>query len=190
MKHDKLRWNARYVENNEAYPAPDIFLTNNSYLLSGGRALDLACGLGANSIYLAQNGFWVDSIDISESAIRRLQVRSRSIGLNLGLVVGDTDYFPLPENFYDLIVVFYFFSGPLIPIIAKAIKPGGLVVYCTFNYLHKSSKPDFNERYLVPRGGLAPLFPNMEIIVDEPETGSDSNLSRLIARRPLPAYNC
>lgn len=185
MKHDKLRWNARYVENIEADPAPDVFLTSNSHLLSGERALDLACGLGANSIYLADSGFWVDSIDISESAIRRLQSRSRSLGLNLGLVVGDTDYFPLPENFYDLVVVFYFFSEPLIPKIAKALKNGGLVIYCTFNHLHESLKPDFNERYLVPRGGLAPLFSDMEIIVDEPETGSASNLSRLIARRRL-----
>ncbi len=183
MKHDKLRWNARYSENTEAYPSPDNFLTEQTELFHGGRALDLACGLGANSIYLARNGYWVDSIDISESAIRRLQDRTRSLGLNLGLVVADTDHFPLPANIYDLIVVFYFFSDLVIPRITNALKQGGLIVYCTFNFLHNSVKPDFNQQYLVPRGGLAPFFPDMQVIVDEPEAGEASNLSRLIARK-------
>lgn len=183
MKHDKLRWNAKYREATGAYPTPDVFLTQNSHLFHGGRALDIACGLGANSIFLAQNGYMVDAVDVSESAMRRLQDAVRRLGLNLSLVVADTDDFSLPSDTYDLIVVFYFFCEPLTHQIIRALKQGGIIIYCTFNYLHKNLKPDFNENYLVPCGGLAPFFPDMELIVDEPESGDASNLSRLIARK-------
>ena len=125
----------------------------------------------------------VDAVDVSESAMRRLQGAARLLGLNLALVVADTDDFPLPSDTYDLIVVFYFFSEPLIHQIIRALKQGGMIVYGTFNYLHKNLKPDFNESYLAPTGGLAPFFPGMEVIVDEPESGEALNLSRLIARK-------
>lgn len=183
MKQDKSRWNARYLGRNEAEPQPDPFLLEHSDLFHGGRALDLACGLGANSIFLAQRNYWVDSIDISESAISKLQARSRSLGLELGLVVADVDEFKLPEELYDLILVFFFFSDTLIPEISKALKKGGFLIYCTYNYKHTSLKPGFNPRYLVPEGGLSQFFPEMEKLVDEPEAGGDYNLSRFIARK-------
>ena len=190
LKQDKSKWNERYLEKTGVDSEPDPFLVENSNLFQGGRALDLACGLGANSIFLSSRNYWVDSIDISESALRKLQGRSRSLRLELGLVVADLDYYPLPQKLYDLILVFYFFSEALLQPIADALKPVGALVYCTYNYLHTSLKPDFKTRYLVPKGGLAPFFREMEVILDEPETGEASNLSRLIARKPRPPYNC
>jgi 2-polyprenyl-3-methyl-5-hydroxy-6-metoxy-1,4-benzoquinol methylase len=46
-------------------------LAENEHLLppGGGRALDLACGLGGNAVFLARRGFEVDAVDISEVGI-------------------------------------------------------------------------------------------------------------------------
>ncbi|MGD9817509.1 MAG: class I SAM-dependent methyltransferase [Desulfomonilaceae bacterium] len=183
MQQDRERWDSRYAGNREAYPEADEFLVNNAHLLTGGRALEVACGLGANAIFLAQRNYWVDAVDISEHALRKLRHRSLQLEIELGLVVGDLDYFPIPERIYDLVVVFYFFSESLIAAISNSVKPGGHIVYCTYNYLHRSLKPDFRPQYLVPKGGLAQLFPGTRVIIDEPEAGPEMNLSRLIARK-------
>lgn len=183
LKHDKQRWDARYIDPPEDYPAPDTFLTQNSSLLYGGRAIDIACGLCANAIYLSQRNYRVDAVDISENALRRAQKKARSLNLDIGFIVSDIDYFPIPENIYDLALVFYFFSAKLIPAITTSVRRGGLIIYSTFNYRHTSLKPDFNPEYLVPKGGLAQYFNGARIIVDEPEAGTELNLSRLIAQR-------
>ena len=76
---DRTRWDARY--RNGAYaerPWPSTFLEQNIVALpsSGGdgshghdKALDLACGAGRNSVFLAQHGFTTQGIDISAAAI-------------------------------------------------------------------------------------------------------------------------
>lgn len=183
MEQDKHRWNKRYRTGSWGIPQPDDFLVLNSQLLTGGSALDLACGLGGNSIFLALNNYWVDAVDVSEYALRDIQRRAHDLGLDLGLVVSDLDYFPIPHNHYDLVLVFYFFSQNIIPGIIKALRSGGLIIYCTYNYRHLSLRPDFKAEYLVPSGGLAPFFSGMRILVDEPEAGDTGNLSRIVVQR-------
>ena len=46
-------------------------------LAGGGRALDVACGDGRNALYLAQLGYMVDAIDVSDVAIDALRAHDR-----------------------------------------------------------------------------------------------------------------
>jgi SAM-dependent methyltransferase len=76
---DKTRWNERYREG--AYSDrlwPSVFLkeTVNVFLnssetsgSSAGKAIDLACGAGRNSIFLAKQGFETKAVDISAAGI-------------------------------------------------------------------------------------------------------------------------
>ncbi len=63
-------------------------------LVEGGRikpcrAIDLGCGTGANAVYLAQNGFEVTGVDLSEAAIEKARARAREAGVQVDLFVDD-----------------------------------------------------------------------------------------------------
>ena len=67
----KERWNTRYDRKMYIYgKAPTAFLRQKIDLLTRGKALVLAMGEGRNAVYLAQNGFDVTGIDISDVAIK------------------------------------------------------------------------------------------------------------------------
>jgi tellurite methyltransferase len=185
LKRDRDRWDARHAAHRDSIPQPDAFLIEHADLLSGGRALDLACGTGSSSIFLAEHGYVVEAIDISAVAISKLQREAQARRLPIHPFVADLDAFPLPVDRYDLVVVFAFFSPTLMPAIAGALRHGGLLIYATYNHRHTSIKPGFNRDYLVPRGGLTPYFPELSILVDEPEAGESGNISRLIAVRQV-----
>ena len=70
----KKKWNEIYSENISSQMQPTYVLSEYSYLLpNSGKALDVACGLGVNTIFLVQHGLQVHAWDISEQAIDQLQ---------------------------------------------------------------------------------------------------------------------
>ena len=184
MKNDREKWDLRYAREAQTIPAPDEFLIHHQGILRSGRALDVACGRGANSIFLAERGYSVDAVDISFQALYALQTEALRRRLEIRCVVADLDTYPLPRNLYDLVVVFYFFAEPLMKIINDALKPGGLIFYATFNKRHTSVRPEFNPAYLVAPDGLTHYFQDFDMIVRETAAGENGNVSRLIARKP------
>ncbi len=90
---DRTRWDARYREG--AYsqrPWPSGFLQQNINAVasanqqSAGRALDLACGAGRNSVFLAQQGFATQGVDISAAAIARGAAYATQVGVKVDWV--------------------------------------------------------------------------------------------------------
>jgi 2-polyprenyl-3-methyl-5-hydroxy-6-metoxy-1,4-benzoquinol methylase len=51
-------------------PRPILIKFIQEKMITKGEILDICCGVGTNSIYLAKNGFSVSAIDISETAIQ------------------------------------------------------------------------------------------------------------------------
>ena len=64
----KMKWNHKYqtLLNEQKKPDPNKRLQSLTPYLNGGVALDIACGLGGNSLLLAQNHYRVHAIDISD----------------------------------------------------------------------------------------------------------------------------
>ena len=56
---------------------------------TGGRVLDLACGVGRHSIELAKQGYSVTGVDISPAFIERACELANEAGVNVEFVVGD-----------------------------------------------------------------------------------------------------
>lgn len=57
---------------------PSQVLLDNSHLLpASGRALDLACGLGANALYLAKRGMTTSAWDLSPVQLRLYKIELR-----------------------------------------------------------------------------------------------------------------
>ncbi|MBI5251322.1 MAG: class I SAM-dependent methyltransferase [Desulfomonile tiedjei] len=185
MRSDREKWDLRYSQDSGRIPEADEFVISNSSLLTSGIAMDLACGLGGDSIFLAERGYTVHAVDISSEAIFRLARASRRMGLDIHPVIADLDRFPLPKDYYDLIVVFYFFAKDLMPGIVSALRKGGLLFYATYNQRHKSLNPCFNPDYLVPPDGLAKYFPGFDILIHETAAGERQNISRVLAEKAM-----
>ena len=97
-------------------------------LSSPGVALDLACGLGRHTLWLANRGWQVCAVDVSKVAIGKLNQAAHKLNVNLDLVVGDASEYNFDPVRFDLIVLFYHADRNLFPKLASALKPGGLLI--------------------------------------------------------------
>ena len=103
-------WDGFYADRNRGVPffrdAPDESLVSwhaAGLVPRGGKALDLGCGPGRNAIWLASQGFEVDAIDLSSSAIGWGRERAAAAGVEVNFVQGSI--FELDDTFaaYDLV---------------------------------------------------------------------------------------
>lgn len=70
-----------------------------------GKLLELGCGAGNISIFLAMKGFDITGVDISPVAISWAKERAKSLRMKLGFLVGDvTDLRFMKERSFDVIV--------------------------------------------------------------------------------------
>ena len=67
------------------------------------RALDIGCGAGTNSIFLAQNRFDVTAVDISPTAIDIAKKRSKDAEVKIKFFVTNAYSLNLPKNSFDFI---------------------------------------------------------------------------------------
>ncbi|MBI4965542.1 MAG: class I SAM-dependent methyltransferase [Desulfomonile tiedjei] len=183
MQQDRERWDKRHLEERSTAPTPDPWLVEHAGMLESGQCLDLACGRGGNALFVAERRYTVHAVDISLTALSDLQTEANRRNLDVQCIVMDLDYCSLPAGPYDLVLVFYFFEPRLMGAIKDCLKPGGLIIYATYNHRHTSVKPGFNVAYLVPPTGLVPYFPHFEILLNEPYAGENGNITRMIGRK-------
>jgi tellurite methyltransferase len=191
------RWNERYAapEHEWLPAAPAEWLVEHAGLLAGGgRALDVACGDGRNALYLAQLGYMVDAIDVSDVAIAALRAETQARGLSMTIAprVVDLERDPLPPGPYDVIVMLNFLQRDLFGDIAQALAPGGLLVFETLAQCHVDELGhSFNPAYLLRPGELAGAFDALAI-VDRHEgvaqrSGTPRGVAGIVAQRRVQA---
>jgi SAM-dependent methyltransferase len=113
-------------------------------IVPGGEVLDLACGSGRHSHFLASLGFRVCAVDRDPQALAALAgiagIAVRQSDLENGL-------WPLAGRQFDGVIVTNYLHRPLFPRILDALAPTGLLVYETFaagnERFGKPSNPDF-----------------------------------------------
>ncbi len=69
-----------------------------------GRVLDLGCGTGTSSIYLAQHGWQVTGIDFSPKAIELARDKAQRAGIHPEFHVGDASRLDFLREPFDLIL--------------------------------------------------------------------------------------
>ena len=139
MKADKKRWNKRFGKKEFALgKEPNPFLKKHICLLPKGRALDIATGEGRNAALLAQKGFEVDAVDISQKGLRKARKLAREKGVKVNLLLVDLDHYQIEKDRYDLISDFYFLERRLVPKIRKGLKRGGMVIFETYILEHRT----------------------------------------------------
>lgn len=159
MNELAAKWDRIYRDSEPGLQTPASVLSENVCLLpSTGHALDLASGLGANAIFLAERGFTVAALDISSLAIDKIQALARQRGLAIEARQQAIDAASLPVHAYDVIVVSRFLDRSLPDAIIAALKPGGLLFYQTFTRLKVAAEGPNNPAYLLDTEELLTLF--------------------------------
>lgn len=98
-----------------------------------GTALDADMGEGRNAIYLAQQGWQVTGVDIAEKALAYAQKRAQATGVKIKTEIADMAKYDWGTNKWDLIVLSYAGGREYAPRVARALKPGGIVVLEAFH---------------------------------------------------------
>jgi hypothetical protein len=90
------------------------------------------------------------------------------------------DAYVLEANQYDLICVFRYLNRDLFPLLRAAVRPGGRIVYETFNTRYQQIQPVQHTEYLLRAGELAGTFFDWRIASHQ----DDDHLSRIVAIKP------
>jgi len=155
---DREKWNRKYKEKPallEARP-PSPMVAEYAGKAKGRDAIDLACGNGRNTLFLAANGFHVDAVDISAVALKNLQKRIDT--LDITLIESDLDLFIPHANQYDLAVMTNYLDRDLIERMAKALKQGGVFIVETYMMHPENEKKDSNHGFLLAKEELLTFF--------------------------------
>jgi tellurite methyltransferase len=138
---ERALWNEKFRSGSHDSAEPDPFLVSayREYvdpLLGAGKALDLAGGTGRHAIFLAERGWNVTLLDVSDVGLDRARGEAAKRGLSLESRNEDAAVASLGREQFDLILVFFFLQRELFPAIYSALKPSGLLIYKTYTVDH------------------------------------------------------
>jgi SAM-dependent methyltransferase len=186
-RDDRAHWDARYG----AAPAglfaaapADLLVAVARRLPRRGRALELAMGEGQNAVFLARRGLRVTGLDVSPVAVGRARARARAAGVPLAARVRDLRGARLRRGFYDLVTCFHYLDRALFSAMARALRPGGVLVVeiATVRNLERHPRP--GRPYVLAEGELAAAFPGLEPLLSREGWMGDHCQAQLVARRP------
>jgi SAM-dependent methyltransferase len=176
----------------EAEAWPRVLGENAHLLPAHGRALDVACGMGGASIFLARHGLEVVAWDISPVAIARLRGFVAQHGLAITPEVVDVTGVRMPEQAFDVIHVSRFLERGVCAALSRALRHDGLLFYQTFSLEALDTAPHKNPDYCLVRGELLGLFHELRPVVyrEDALLGDTAQGLRnevlLVAQRPSP----
>jgi 2-polyprenyl-3-methyl-5-hydroxy-6-metoxy-1,4-benzoquinol methylase len=190
VEADRIKWNRRF-ESEDSFLGvrPSPFLSREidkiKLLAPGHTALDIACGEGRNSVFLAQNGFRVTGLDISDVGIAKGVARASNAGVEIDFRQINLHGYSISEK-YNLILNFNFLLRDLIPSEVQALTPGGLLLFDTIlesPQLLASHDP----AYFLKKGELTGIFEKYcgEILFSEESEAGDMPTARVLFRKSL-----
>ena len=162
---DRRRWNARYeaadAPPNRPVGPPDVFAAFEDYFPTEGQALDIACGAGAGSVWLAGRGMDVWGIDLSGVAI----ARAADLAANLGVAARcrfeliDLDAGLPGGPPVDVILCHMFRGDNLERAMIERLAPGGLLAIAVLSEVGSEPGP-----FRANRGELVRAFAELDVI--------------------------
>ena len=192
---DREKWDRKYsqLKLSEVVQADDWLIEaceTIAHLTTGGesrkRALDIACGTGHNSIWLAQNGWNVDGADVSSAGLALAQQHATESGYEVNWLEVDLDDWLPAENSYDLAIVFRFLDRLTVPqVINAGLQSGGWLIYETFaaGQLDRPDSHIHNPAFTLAPDELPKLFPDFDVISFREDALNNRTVQRLLARR-------
>lgn len=177
MDDDRRRWDDRYSAAAPVEPSPPKGL-DPAWLPVAGTALDVACGLGGQSVWLAHRGLRVDALDISPRAVLATRQLAMAHGVDTMVSAATVDLdLGLPDRLrptYDVVVCQRFRDQRLYGALAERVAPGGLLVVTVLSVVGAPAAGPFH----APAGELRAAFGALDLIVDEEGGGEATIVAR------------
>lgn len=183
MQGDRRRWNEKYMT--QSYSGQPTPILKKFYKLAPkGRALDIASGTGGDALFLAQKGFGVEALDISDVALRKMPQRHP----NLQRICVDIDMFDIPPERYSLILNIRFLNRRLFPYIQEGLIPGGILIFETYlDEPVKTPGESICRDYLLRENELLHAFLSLRILfyqeLEQTRGGEPRRLASLVAEK-------
>ena len=169
MTNSQEKWNKRWLEKaRTADRQVDPWLEKVFLLLPKGTALDVACGIGRNALFLAEKGFSVTALDVSETALRLLNeaARQRHLTINTQQINLESGAL-LPEGPFDLLLNFFFLHRPLLSQELARVRPGGVAVIRTISRVGAGQNEQVSAEMSLAAGELLEIFSGWKILLHE-----------------------
>jgi len=120
------------------------------------RALDLCCGAGTNPVYLAEKGFEVTVLDISDRAVEITKEKADGAVVDMNLVVGDFLNLPFRSQEFEFAFDFGCFHHvgvqdrrSFVSGLHRVLKPRSLYLLVCFSYRNGPSWHHFTKRQII-----------------------------------------
>ena len=133
--------------------------------LAPGRALDLGCGEGGDSVHLARLGWRVTAVDVSPTALERTRQLAASTGVSSLVTTEQHDLAAsFPSGSFDLVVALFFQSPLELPraqVLARAadaLEVGGRLVL-----VEHGSAPTWSEHHHMDFPTPDELFASLDL---------------------------
>ncbi len=163
----------------------DWLMSNADLLPRGGLVLDVACGRGRHALLLASAGFHVHAADRDARVLEALAGTAARLGVRLE--TRDTDLesaeVDLGRDRYDAVIVFRFLHRPLMPTLARALKPGGVLFYETFTTAGASRHGPTCREFLLEPGELLQLVEPLRVERSREAQVDGIFLASIVARK-------
>jgi len=189
MNEIRTNWDNRWREKDGLPCEPDGWLLKVKDLLPSGKVLDLACGQGRNALYLAGEGMSVTAVDLSEEGLAQLRREAAARNLDIRTWRVDLESDPLlPDEVFDLVILFFYLHRPLLPLLRNAVRPGGIAVLRTFSSAGPFPGGPGNPDFVLRPGELLEEFAGWEILRHEEglePSRKGGSMAGIVARRPL-----
>jgi SAM-dependent methyltransferase len=136
---DEPSWGIWSVPDSQLHVLPDR--------VDGLDAIELGCGTGYVSAWLARRGARPVGIDNSEAQLRTARALQREHGLEFPLLHGNAESVPLPDASFDLAISEYgasIWCDPYrwVPEASRLLRPGGQLIFLVNGVLAMLTIPD------------------------------------------------
>ena len=138
MSTEAQEWDARYASEGQLWSGRvNALLKQEIEGMKPGTVLDVGAGEGADAIWLAQQGWQVSAVDISQIAIDRAESAAHKASVKVQWIVADAREV---SGEYDLVSALYpvvYKESDLFDHLCALVKPGG-----TLLFVHHMPDPD------------------------------------------------
>jgi SAM-dependent methyltransferase len=131
---DDREWDTRYAGADRVWSGrPNGSLVAELPGAGSGRALDVGCGEGADAIWLAERGWQVTALDVSQVALERGRLAAEQAGVEIEWVHAGLVDAGLPRGSFDLVSVHYPAlrrtpGDDAVRALLEAVAPGGTLL--------------------------------------------------------------
>ena len=131
---DSRQWDERYGGDELVWTStPNQFLVAEVAGLPVGRAVDLACGEGRNSIWLAEQGWQVAGVDFSAVGLAKAKRFAELWDVKVTWLESSVEDWVSPPGGFDLVALLYLqlpqpARAAALAVAASAVGPGGMLL--------------------------------------------------------------